>query len=201
MFCANFINFTVQYVFLFWGKPKVYFSRFCCYQQRWWRIFYTFVIDRNKPEKKRRKKSGGGKGEHCKNTQKGWELQTPRMALHSKWNRTALNYSLLFLVWSDRMIECFCTKIRALKTRIWWDCKMVCHFGKTVWWLVKMQNIVTLLLNNSTLRNISSNYWKCAPMKHVHEGLQQCVANSKKVKTTQIAIKYWREIKCGLFIQ
>lgn len=38
-------------------------------------------------------------------------------------------------------------------------------------------------------------------MKHVHEGLQQCVANSKKVKTTQIAIKYWREIKCDLFIQ
>lgn len=39
-----------------------------------------------------------------------------KIASHSKWNRMALNYSLIFLVCSDRMIECFYVKNRALKT-------------------------------------------------------------------------------------
>lgn len=33
MFCANFINLYSAICVTFWGKPKVYFSRFCCPQQ------------------------------------------------------------------------------------------------------------------------------------------------------------------------
>lgn len=79
-----------------------------------------------------------------------------KMEPHSEWNRMALNYSLIFLVCSDRMIECFYVKTRALKTEGFGGIVKLCatlakQFGG--WSRFK-----ALLLNNSSLRHTASKY-------------------------------------------
>lgn len=90
----------------------------------------------------------------------------------------ALNYSLIFLVCSDRMIECFYVKNTALKTEGFGGIVKLCatlakQFGG--WSRLKA---LLLLLNNSSLRHTASKYCKCVPTKHVHESTQQCISHS-----------------------